>query len=129
MEMKEKLYKEKVSENKLLNYTTRSTKLNLSTEFLLYSFLSYSLYYSLTRGHGYGFYRRELRQEMTPLPSSRVPLLLETTTNTKSACSAAEIRGRTAFWLLIGRFGALCKSSFWKILIDRLRANFRSIEF
>jgi hypothetical protein len=49
MEMKEKLYKEKVSENKLLNYTTRSTKLNLSTEFLLYSFLSYSLYYSLNK--------------------------------------------------------------------------------
>jgi hypothetical protein len=44
MEMKEKLYKEKVSENKLLNYTTRSTKLNLSTEFLLYSLLSYSLF-------------------------------------------------------------------------------------
>jgi hypothetical protein len=43
MEMKEKLYKEKVSENKLLNYTTRSTKLNLSTEFLLYFLLSYSL--------------------------------------------------------------------------------------
>jgi hypothetical protein len=50
MEMKEKLYKEKVSENNLLNYTTRSTKLNLSTEFLLYSFLSYSLYSPSTRG-------------------------------------------------------------------------------
>jgi hypothetical protein len=49
MEMKEKLYKEKVSENKLLNYTTRSTKLNLSTEFLLYSLLSYSLYYSFNK--------------------------------------------------------------------------------
>jgi hypothetical protein len=129
MEMKEKLYKEKVSENKLLNYTTRSTKLNLSTEFLLYSLLSYSLYYSPTRWHGYGFYRRELGQEMTSLPSSRVPLLLETTTNTKPACSTAKIRGRTAFWLLIGRSGALCKSSFWEILIDRLRAKFRSIEF
>jgi len=55
MEMKEKLYKEKVSENKLLNYTTRSTKLNLSTEFLLYSFLSYSLYYSPTRGMAMAF--------------------------------------------------------------------------
>jgi hypothetical protein len=33
MEMKEKLYKEKVSENK----TTRCTKLNISTDFLLYS--------------------------------------------------------------------------------------------
>jgi hypothetical protein len=48
--MKEKLYKEKVSENKLLNYTTRSTKLNLSTEFLLYSLLSYSLYSSFNKG-------------------------------------------------------------------------------
>jgi hypothetical protein len=48
--MKEKLYKEKVSENNLLNYTTRSTKLNLSTEFLLYSFISYSLYSPPTRG-------------------------------------------------------------------------------
>jgi hypothetical protein len=55
MEMKEKLYKEKVSENKLLNYTTRSTKLNLSTEFLLYSFLSYSLYYSLNKGMAMAF--------------------------------------------------------------------------
>jgi hypothetical protein len=64
---------------------------------------------------------------MTPLPSSRVPLQLETTTNTKPACSAAEIRGRTALWLLIGRSGALCKSSFWEISIDRLL--FRSIDF
>jgi len=127
MEMKEKLYKEKVSENKLLNYTTRSTKLKLSTEFLLYSFLSYSLYYSFNKGDGYGFYRRKLGQEMTPLPSSRVSLQLETTTNTKPACSAAEIKGRTAFWLLIGRSGALCKSSFWEILIDRLLL--RSIDF
>jgi hypothetical protein len=38
--MKEKLYKEKVYENELLNYTTRSTKLNLTTEFLVYSLLS-----------------------------------------------------------------------------------------
>jgi hypothetical protein len=56
MEIKEKLYKEKVSENKLLNYTTRSTKLNLSTEFLLYSFLSYSLYYyPLNKGMAMAF--------------------------------------------------------------------------
>jgi hypothetical protein len=54
MEMKEKLYKEKVSENKLLNYTTRSTKLNLSTEFLLYSLLSYSLY-SFNKGMAMAF--------------------------------------------------------------------------
>jgi type I site-specific restriction endonuclease len=64
---------------------------------------------------------------MTSLPSSRVPLQLETTPNTKPACSAAEIRGRTAFWLLIGRSGALCKSSFWENSIDRLL--FRSIDF
>jgi hypothetical protein len=64
---------------------------------------------------------------MTPLPSSRVPLLLETTKNTKPACSAAKIRGKTAFWLLIGRSGALLKSSFWEISIDRLL--FRSIDF
>jgi hypothetical protein len=34
---------------------------------------------------------------MTPLTLSRVPLLLETTKVTKPACSAAKIRGRTAF--------------------------------
>jgi hypothetical protein len=66
---------------------------------------------------------------MTPLPSSRVPLLIETTTNTKPACSAGKIRGRTAFWLLIGHSSALCKSSFWEISIDRLREKFRSIDF
>jgi hypothetical protein len=64
---------------------------------------------------------------MTPRPSSRVPLLLETTKNTKPACSAAKIRGRTAFWRLIGRSGALCKNSFWEISIDRLL--FRSIDY
>jgi hypothetical protein len=64
---------------------------------------------------------------MTPLPSSRVLLLLETTKNTKPACSAAKIRGRTAFWLLIRRSGALCKSSFWEKSIDQLL--FRLIDF
>jgi hypothetical protein len=64
---------------------------------------------------------------MTHLSSSRVSLLLETTKNTKSACSAAKIRGRTAFWLLIGCSGALCKSRFWKNSIDR--PLFRSIDF
>jgi hypothetical protein len=34
---------------------------------------------------------------MTPLTPSRVPLLLETTKVMQSACSAAKIRGRTAF--------------------------------
>jgi hypothetical protein len=70
---------------------------------------------------------------MTHLPSSRVLLQLETTTNTKPACSAAEIRGRTSFWLLIGRSGALCKSSFWEISIDRILSSinrlFRISEF
>jgi hypothetical protein len=55
MEMKEKLYKEKVYENKLLNYTTRSTKLNVTTEFMLYSLISYSLYYSLNKGMAMSF--------------------------------------------------------------------------
>jgi len=53
--MKEKLYKEKIYENELLNYTTRSTKLNLTTEFLAYSLLSYSLYYSPNKGMAMGF--------------------------------------------------------------------------
>jgi hypothetical protein len=76
---------------------------------------------------------------MTPLPSSRVPLLLETTKNTKPACSAAKIRGRAAFchggasdWVfwralqkqVVGNFD---RSTF--ISIDRLRAKFRSIDF
>jgi hypothetical protein len=34
---------------------------------------------------------------MTPLTPSRVPLLLETTKVMQPACSAAKIRGRTAF--------------------------------
>jgi hypothetical protein len=55
MEMKEKLYKEKVYENELLNYTTRSTKLNLTTEFLVYSLLSYSLYSSPNKGMAMAF--------------------------------------------------------------------------
>jgi hypothetical protein len=125
MEMKEKLYKEKVSENKtiVIHYKMHEIK-----PIYRFSALFSPLLLSLTRRLGYGFYRRELGQEMT-LPSSRVPLLLETTTNTKPACSGAKIRGRTTFWLLIGRFGALCKSSFWEILIDRLLAKFRLIEY
>jgi hypothetical protein len=129
MEMKEKLYKEKVYENKLLNlhYNKHEIKPNYRIS-ALFSPLLLSLLLS-QQGDGYGFYRRKPWQEMTSLPSSRVPLQLETTPNTKPACSAAEIRGRTAFWLLIGRSGALCKSSFWESSIDRLRANIRSIEF
>jgi hypothetical protein len=67
---------------------------------------------------------KEKVSEMTLLPSYRVHLLLETTTNMKPACSTAKIRGKTAFWLLIGLSGALCKNSFWEISIDRLRAKF-----
>jgi hypothetical protein len=124
MEMKEKLYKEKVSENKTteIHYKMHEIK-------PIYWFFAL-IYYILphpTRRYGYGFYRRKLGLEMTPLPSSRVPLLLETTKNTKPACSVAKIRGRTAFWLLIGCSGTLCKSNFREISIDRLL--FRSIDF
>jgi hypothetical protein len=56
MKMKEKLYKEKVSENKLLNYTTISTKLKLIYRVffcsILLSILSssilFALFYSLS---------------------------------------------------------------------------------
>jgi hypothetical protein len=126
MEMKENLYKEKVSENKT---TEIHYKMHEIKPIYWFSALLSPLLLSLTRRHGYGFYRRKLGLEMTHLPSFRVPLLLETTKIMKPACSAGKIRGRTAFWLLIGRSGALCKSSFWEISIDRLRAKFRSIEF
>ena len=76
---------------------------------------------------------------MTHLPSSRVPLLLETTKVTKLACSAAKLKGRTIFFvmekLLIGRSGALLQKqvleNFDRLLssIDRLRVKFRSIDF
>jgi hypothetical protein len=115
--------KRKYSENKLLNYTTISTKLKLTTEFLVYSLLSYSLYYSPNKGMAMAFIEESHGKKWLFYP----PLQLETTPNTKPACSAAEIRGRTAFWLLIGRSGALCKSSFWENSIDRLL--FRSIDF
>jgi hypothetical protein len=36
-------------------YTTRSTKLNLTTEFLLYSLLSYSLYHPPNKGMAMAF--------------------------------------------------------------------------
>jgi hypothetical protein len=75
---------------------------------------------------------------MTPLTSSRVPLLLETTKVMKPACYAAKIRGRTAFchgeapdWVF---WRASAKVSSGKFLlidfysIDRLREKFdRSI--
>jgi len=51
MGMKEKLYKERVYENELLNYTIRSTKLNLITEFSgLFSPLLLSQLFLSTRG-------------------------------------------------------------------------------
>jgi hypothetical protein len=66
---------------------------------------------------------------MTPLTTSRVPLLLKTTKVTKPACSAAKIRGKTAFchgeapdWVF---WRASAKVSYGKFRsIDRLRAKF-----
>jgi hypothetical protein len=81
---------------------------------------------------------------MTPLPSSRVLLLLETTKNTKPACSTAKIKGGLlfGFWLGVlvrsakavsGKFRSidfyLDRSISGKVSIDRLRAKFRSIDF
>jgi hypothetical protein len=73
--------------------------------------------------------------KMTPITPSRVPLLLETTKVTKPACSAAKIRGRTAFchgeapdWVF---WRASAKVSYGKFrsiyfyLIDRVLQNFR----
>jgi hypothetical protein len=117
MEMKEKLYKEKVSENKT---TEIHYKLHEIKHIYWFFALIYSILHLPTRRHGYGFYRRKLGLEMTPLPSSRVPLLLETTKNMKPACSAAKIRGRTAFgfWL-----GVLARSA------KTVSGKFRSINF
>jgi hypothetical protein len=56
---------------------------------------------------------------MTPLPSSRVPLLLETTKNTKPACSAAKIRGRVAFC-----HGGASDWVFWRALQKQVLGNF-----
>jgi hypothetical protein len=71
---------------------------------------------------------------MTPLTPSRVPLLLETTKVTKPACSAAKIRGRTAFcrgeapdwafWLASATVSSGKIRSIELYLIDRLRAKF-----
>jgi len=62
---------------------------------------------------------------MTPLTPSRVPILLETTKVTKPACSAAKIRGRTAFC-----HGEAPDWVFWRASaqvssIDRVLQNFR----
>jgi hypothetical protein len=74
---------------------------------------------------------------MTPLTPSRVPLLLETTKVTKPACSAAKIRGRTAFchgeapdWVFWRasakvRYGKFPSIDFGQNSIDRILQNFR----
>jgi hypothetical protein len=66
---------------------------------------------------------------MTPLTPSRVPLLLETTKVMKPACSAAKIRGRTAFfhgeapdWVFWHASAKVSSGKFRSI--DRLRAKF-----
>lgn len=61
---------------------------------------------------------------MTSLPSSRVPLLLETTTNTKPACSAAKLRGMTAFC-----HGEAPDWAFWCAYAKTGSGEFRSIDF
>jgi hypothetical protein len=71
---------------------------------------------------------------MTPLTPSRAPLLLETTKVTKPVCSAAKIRGRTAFchgdapdWVF-WRASAKVRSGKVRLIdfysIDRLREKF-----
>jgi len=76
--MKEKLYKEKVSKNKT---TEIYYKMHEIKPIYWFFALIYSILPPPTRRHGYDFYRRKLGLEMTSLPSSRVPLLLETTKN------------------------------------------------
>jgi hypothetical protein len=69
---------------------------------------------------------------MTHLTPYRVPLLLETTKVPKPACSAAKIRGRTAFVmekLLIGCFGALLQQSVLEKIDRSTSEKIRSINF
>jgi hypothetical protein len=71
---------------------------------------------------------------MTPLTPSRVPLLLETTKVMRPACSAAKIRGRTAFchgeapdWVFWHASTKVSSGKFWSInfySIDRLWEKF-----
>jgi len=61
---------------------------------------------------------------MTPLTPSRVPLLLETTKVTKPACSAAQIRRRTAFC-----HGEAPDWVFWRASAKVSSGKFRSIDF
>jgi hypothetical protein len=61
---------------------------------------------------------------MTPLTHSRVPFLLETTKVMQPACSAAKIRGRTAFC-----HGEAPDWVFWRASAKVSSGKFRSIEF
>jgi hypothetical protein len=61
---------------------------------------------------------------MTPLTPSRVPLLLETTKVMQPACSAAKIRGRTAFC-----HGETPDWVFWRASAKVSSGKFRSIDF
>jgi hypothetical protein len=61
---------------------------------------------------------------MTPLTPSRVPLLLETTKVMQLACSAAKIRGRTAFC-----HGEAPDWVFWRASAKVSSGKFRSIDF
>jgi hypothetical protein len=72
---------------------------------------------------------------MTPLTHSRVPFLLETTKVMQPACSAAKIRGRTAFchgeapdWVFWRASAKVSSGKFWLIdfgqnWIDRLLSS------
>jgi hypothetical protein len=62
--------------------------------------------------------------KMTPLTPSRVPLLLETTKVMKPACSAAKIRGITAFC-----HGEAPDWAFWSAYAKVSSGKFRSIDF
>jgi hypothetical protein len=60
---------------------------------------------------------------MTHLAPFRVPLLVETTKNTKPACFAAKIRGRTAFF-----HGEAPEWVFWRASAKVSSRKFRSID-
>jgi hypothetical protein len=61
---------------------------------------------------------------MTPLTSSRVPLLIETTKVMQPACSAVKIRGRTAFC-----HGEAPDWVFWRSSAKVSSEKFQSIDF
>jgi hypothetical protein len=124
--------KRKYSENKLLNYTTISTKLKLTTEFLVYSLLSYSLYYSYNKGMAMAFIEGSYGKKWLFYPSSatRDNPKHETSVfcsgNQREDCFLAS---DWVFWRALQKqfLGKFDRSTF--ISIDRLRANIRSIEF